>query len=324
MTIHTETWRRDSHGLFDYESTETLKLKLKSSSDCSVFRKNDEISLTPSPTPSPSSLAQVSFTGASCEIHSTTDPLWRLVRSNRGLPESNGYVLREGDILKFGRVKYIVRELRSTPGPENTCSRAVEVDTTGNSCKICLSDQQDPGNPLVSPCKCSGTMKYIHVQCLQMCVQSQMNVKATDYCKSYAWKSLHCSLCGELFPYSISALGVEHSVLTIERPELPYFVIEGVSEHGSNRGMHSTSLKNCESVVLGRGHDSHIRIGDISVSRCHARIKFCNGRFVLEDNNSKFGTLVQVNCAEVALGEIIAIQSGRSLLQFKLKEKRID
>lgn len=57
---------------------------------------------------------------------------------------------------------------------------------------------------------------------------------------------------------------------------------------------------------FGRGHESDLRINDISVSRCHAIIKFKEGetatattpntpaRFYLEDNLSKFGTLVLI------------------------------
>ena len=85
--------------------------------------------------------------------------------------------------------------------------------------------------------------------------------------------------------------------------------------------MHCVSLKNTESVLLGRGHDSDIRISDISVSRIHARIKFVKENFYLEDHNSKFGTLVQTNQAEVKGTEVLIVQSGRSLLEFKVKNK---
>ena len=44
--------------------------------------------------------------------------------------------------------------------------------------------------------------------------------------------------------------------------------------------------------MKGRGSDSHIRMTEISVSRNHATIKLQNGKFYLEDNNSKFGTLI--------------------------------
>ena len=52
---------------------------------------------------------------------------------------------------------------------------------------------------------------------------------------------------------------------------------------------------------MGRGHESEVRVNDISVSRCHAYIKFVQGGdergsksagFFLEDNLSKFGTLI--------------------------------
>ena len=43
---------------------------------------------------------------------------------------------------------------------------------------------------------------------------------------------------------------------------------------------------------LGRGHESDLRITDISVSRLHALLKCTKDGFILEDNNSKFGTLI--------------------------------
>jgi len=45
---------------------------------------------------------------------------------------------------------------------------------------------------------------------------------------------------------------------------------------------------------LGRGHESDVRVSDISVSRCHAILKYDSNDhgYYLEDNLSKFGTLV--------------------------------
>jgi pSer/pThr/pTyr-binding forkhead associated (FHA) protein len=50
--------------------------------------------------------------------------------------------------------------------------------------------------------------------------------------------------------------------------------------------------ENKSQFKLGRGHESDVRVSDISVSRCHAIIKYENGDFYLEDNLSKFGTLI--------------------------------
>lgn len=43
---------------------------------------------------------------------------------------------------------------------------------------------------------------------------------------------------------------------------------------------------------MGRGHDSEVRVNDISVSRTHAIIQYTPFGFRLQDNRSKFGTLV--------------------------------
>lgn len=46
-------------------------------------------------------------------------------------------------------------------------------------------------------------------------------------------------------------------------------------------------------IRVGRGHDADIRVTDISVSRFHAKINMSEaGEFFVEDNRSKFGTLI--------------------------------
>jgi len=47
-------------------------------------------------------------------------------------------------------------------------------------------------------------------------------------------------------------------------------------------------------IKVGRGHETDIRVTDISVSRFHAKINrsLTTGEYFVEDNKSKFGTLV--------------------------------
>jgi E3 ubiquitin-protein ligase DOA10 len=35
------------------------------------------------------------------------------------------------------------------------------------NCRICLDESDTPENPFISPCKCDGSMKFIHLTCLQ-------------------------------------------------------------------------------------------------------------------------------------------------------------
>ncbi len=34
-------------------------------------------------------------------------------------------------------------------------------------CRICYCSEEEVDSPLINPCCCSGTMKYIHLSCLQ-------------------------------------------------------------------------------------------------------------------------------------------------------------
>ena len=54
------------------------------------------------------------------------------------------------------------------------------------------------------------------------------------------------------------------------------------------------NTENKPMIKIGRGQESDVRItDDISVSRCHATIKRnARGEYIVEDFNSKFGTLV--------------------------------
>lgn len=60
----------------------------------------------------------------------------------------------------------------------------------------------------------------------------------------------------------------------------------------ASKGLHIISFCNKKQIRVGRGHDPEFRVSDISVSRCHGIFKVSGSNFYLEDNSSKFGTLV--------------------------------
>ena len=35
------------------------------------------------------------------------------------------------------------------------------------ACRICLAEEEETSNPLISPCKCAGSMRFIHHLCLK-------------------------------------------------------------------------------------------------------------------------------------------------------------
>mmetsp|Transcript_29153 Transcript_29153/g.21696 ORF Transcript_29153/g.21696 Transcript_29153/m.21696 type:complete len:112 (+) Transcript_29153:1422-1757(+) len=87
--------------------------------------------------------------------------------------------------------------------------------------------------------------------------------------------------------------------------------------------LHVISLYSNRNLRMGRGHDADVRIADISVSRYHAILKFDEDRraIVLQDHNSKFGTLRLIQRPKrVKFDEFVDthVQAGRTLLQIHL------
>mmetsp|Transcript_31505 Transcript_31505/g.31214 ORF Transcript_31505/g.31214 Transcript_31505/m.31214 type:complete len:91 (+) Transcript_31505:323-595(+) len=81
--------------------------------------------------------------------------------------------------MKLGRVKFKISALHtSNLEPLMFVQDAPESALPEDSvCRICLCGFIDTENPLISPCVCKGTMKYIHIQCLQKWVSSKFSTK---------------------------------------------------------------------------------------------------------------------------------------------------
>lgn len=64
--------------------------------------------------------------------------------------------------------------------------------------------------------------------------------------------------------------------------------------NSQSKSLHVLNFNAKNALKIGRGHDNDLRIADISVSRCHAVLRRDpkTGTIILEDNQSKFGTLV--------------------------------
>lgn len=76
---------------------------------------------------------------------------------------------------------------------------------------------------------------------------------------------------------------------------------------------------------IGRGHDSDLRINDISVSRVHAAILYKNQSFWLEDKKSKFGTLIhKLGDIPLPVNKQTTLQVGRTVLTFIARKKKTD
>jgi hypothetical protein len=144
---------------------------------------------------------------------------------------------------------------------------------------------------------------------------------------SYTWKQFECEICKKPYPYVFKSNGKRYRLVDVEVPAAPkkFIWLESLTfEKNSSRMVHLIMPdKDHNLFKMGRGHEADLRVSDISVSRCHAVIKWDEDKqnYFLEDNLSKFGTLVLANSAiELEINQTRAIQIGLSVISFTVKE----
>ena len=72
---------------------------------------------------------------------------------------------------------------RTRPNTENPAKFKFDLDTVqGDFCKICHCGPDSPNAPLIAPCFCAGSLKYVHQNCLQRWIKSS-DIKKCELCK---------------------------------------------------------------------------------------------------------------------------------------------
>lgn len=246
------------------------------------------------------------------------------------------YKLKRGDVMKLGRMRIKLKDYRiedaicredrvSKEGPEGP----VEVKTCNDKpvdendvCRICFGSKSDEENPLISACKCTGTMKFIHLQCLKAWLNLKLVIKEASSVRSYFWQSFECEICKASYPYSIIQSDRRHYLIDVKKPKAGNFLMLESLDHEKNtsRIIHIITPNEIKKKFkLGRGHESDIRVTDISVSRVHAAIE-CNKQGIfIEADASKFGTLILIPKIELTPTMGRTLQIGRTLLNFEVK-----
>lgn len=261
------------------------------------------------------------------------DRLWMVIRSMK-----EGYVIKKFDIIKLGRMKFRVKEFRTetdyfedldndkTPHPGfDEFYEVAQADEPEATCRFCWTGDQTEENPLICACKCSGSIRFIHFQCVKMWLQTKVTKKEGPGHCTLNWKNFECELCKKAYPYTFVLKGERRFLVDLHRPtdnDTPYMIMESLSsDKNSSRTVHIVTMNTpTTSFSLGRGHDSELRINDISVSRKHASLEYKNGDFVLTDLKSKFGTLVLISHnVELSEQSNNTFQIGRTVVVAKAK-----
>lgn len=133
-------------------------------------------------------------------------------------------------------------------------------------------------------------MGHIHTSCLKDWLNSKKVVFEGTKVTSYFWKALECELCKQ--PFESKMRSSMFAIMEFDRPDDNYMILESIKSAPA-KVVHVFDLRYDEFKV-GRSVDTDMKIADISVSRTHSFFKIRDGKIVVEDNGSKFGTLVKI------------------------------
>ena len=90
-------------------------------------------------------------------------------------------------------------------------------------CRICYLNESDSLiNPLIKPCKCSGSMKYIHLKCLLHWLKTKIQIEKSEYLDNnyfsiYSPEQVECELCKNIFPHYIYHKNKLYNLMELEQ-----------------------------------------------------------------------------------------------------------
>ncbi|CAI2387497.1 unnamed protein product [Moneuplotes crassus] len=168
-----------------------------------------------------------------------------------------------------------------------------------NSCRICLDEEfDDQDNPMISPCKCTGSVKQVHLECLKEWIQNKRNIRNLHNTRSFNWKDLKCELCKSIYENEFYHKSKRYKLLNYEDEMTQHYLVLESYTHTPTKTIHICEVPDhhCGNLEfdVGRSSGVSVRITDISVSRVHARITFHDGKFYVKDMASKFGTVTRL------------------------------
>ena len=135
----------------------------------------------------------------------------------------------------------------------------------------------------------------------------------------FKMKKLECEVCKHPLPNKLKVDGHPVDTIDITRPDCPYIIFDCKSHKKGEMGLFLVHFFNEEVIKIGRGHGNDIRVSDISLSRHHASLLMDGNKFLIFDNNSKFGTLSLIRNPLEIFAEKVAVQIGRTVISLFYK-----
>lgn len=178
-------------------------------------------------------------------------------------------------------------------------------------------------DPLIEPCKCSGSVRFVHLSCAKSWINEELTQDINEHVKSYCWERISCEMWHA--PFKDVVYKNNKMIKLFEKEQISndtYLVFESIYPDRIKIyfGLLVDKENSTKTFELGRSRNCQIKLNLDSISRNHAEIIYDKGEFYIKDAGSTFGTLVLLQQPLVFNKkgkDEVAIQSGPTLIEIK-------
>ena len=221
-----------------------------------------------------------------------------------------------------------VNKMCYSPKINQSSARNTEInnDNIKPYCRLCYLAESSIIDPLISPCNCSGSMKYIHLSCLKNSIKLKYHKKSEMYYDMFLFQNYSCEICLTMYPKYIIYKTQVYYLIDIDFDKFENYVLCDLTQYIDNNqkishfGYLMFKIEDDIELSLGRKKNNHIKLKDISVSRNHCVLMKKNNNLLMKDLRSKFGTMRYIkNYIEINFqSEGTKLLTGKHELEFSL------
>jgi hypothetical protein len=198
-------------------------------------------------------------------------------------------------------------------------------------CYMCFDEEDSETNPLITPCKCIGDTKYVHVECLR----KWHTAEADNQICFLSSVDATCSVCKSSFKSDFKLKDGRHVKLFKSSLEPPYVSLLVATKHEMAQRLFNTRFQlsfstllkpdgrnASRALLLGRSSGSDMVLDYRTVSARHAAIRFKNGEFIFTDASSSNGSYLYLRRPlELSPSQSVQFRLGRSMISMKVVNK---
>ena len=300
-------------------------------------------------------------------INLINNNLWYIINSedSKGLngKENEDYYLSENDILKFGKVKYIVKEIHIENNKNININNNKKIFDLNHICKA------------HKYCEfCKGLMikfyeydEFEHFNCIKDWINDRIITRENEIvnsyyfnifqCKEYIRRNCNeekcekddcCKKCNTYYPlyFKLDQNGNPSEeekkgqkeyfeFYEIKKPEkCDYLILESLPhlDKISNspkieKDIHVIKIQEGKDINIGSGKNNDVVIHDISVCKMHSVIKYVKnkGKLLLKNKSKRAGTLALIKDKSIVLSEKVKyLQVDKAFISARLiKQKEV-